>query len=393
MINYYELDNGLKIYLLPDKNKHTVYANLIVRFGGGTTDIIKEGKHLSIKCGTAHFLEHLVLECSKYGDIMSKFGSEGINSNGITSINSTHFYIDTVDRLEENLKLLLLGVHNPVINKKNIEKIRGPILAEKRRSLDNKYTELHNLSFKSVFNKNFDSILGGLDKIELIDEKDLELAFKTFYIPSNEIIVISGNFDSTKVLDLIKKIYNKLKISDNDAVTYIPKSRIKKYTHIKDNINIENSLITFKLNMEDVTPIDRLITDTYIYFFLKETFGEGSYINKKLTKNNIIIGNIMSSNTFIDDHLYIKIEADVKDSKAFYKTIISTLEEKKYNLDEHVFNLYKKNYLLDVILKKDNIYFTTDSLIDHIIEYNYDNLESIEMIENMNFNEYSKNIN
>ena len=55
------LENGLTIYLLNDNTKHTTIANLIVNFGGLDTEIINNNKRYSIKNGTAHFLEHLVL--------------------------------------------------------------------------------------------------------------------------------------------------------------------------------------------------------------------------------------------------------------------------------------------------------------------------------------------
>ena len=62
MLNKIKLDNGLTIYLLPDNNKHTTYINLIVNFGGLNNKIIINNKKYNIKNGTAHFLEHLVLE-------------------------------------------------------------------------------------------------------------------------------------------------------------------------------------------------------------------------------------------------------------------------------------------------------------------------------------------
>ena len=82
------LENGLTIYLLNDNSKHTTIANLIVNFGGLDTEVMIEGKRYNIKNGAAHFLEHLVLESSSYGDLMNIFGQNAIRSNGLTSLNN-----------------------------------------------------------------------------------------------------------------------------------------------------------------------------------------------------------------------------------------------------------------------------------------------------------------
>ena len=197
MLEKIELENGLKIYLINDPNKHTAYINLIVKFGGINNKIIYNNKKHNIKSGTAHFLEHLVLESNECGDIMSIFSANGVGSNGFTSIDRTQFYIDTVYDVTKYLSLLLKGIHSPIINKNVINKIKGPILEEKRRSLDNKNSSnIYNTSLSSVLNnKGFKSILGDLEDIESINKEDLVTAFNTFYRPENEIIVIGGRFD------------------------------------------------------------------------------------------------------------------------------------------------------------------------------------------------------
>ena len=139
-----KLKNGLKIYLLNDNTKHTTYINLIVNYGGLDNTIFINNKKHVFPNGMAHFIEHLVLESSIYGDLMENFGRMGIISNGLTSVNRTQFYIDTVDHIYDGLKVLIKGIHNPIINKDIIENIRKPILEEKRRSLDNKYSNLYN---------------------------------------------------------------------------------------------------------------------------------------------------------------------------------------------------------------------------------------------------------
>ena len=397
MLDIIEVDNGLKIYLVNNLNKHSTYINLIVNFGGKDNEIILDRKKIKIKSGVAHFLEHLVLESNCYGDIMEILSSNGIRSNGFTSINRTQFFIDTVsENLEEELNTLLYGIHNPIINKDSINKVKGPIIAEKKRSLDNKYTNLYNKSVSNILKQgHFDSILGDLNDISSINQNDLKNAFNAYYRPNNEVIVIGGRFNKEKVIETIKKIYSSINF-DNRVVKTIEYKNIyginKKNTIIKEDINIEKSIISFKLPLNDLDPYNKILLDTYVYYFLRSNFGVTSKINNELVKNNIILGNIGFSSNIIDNSYIISIEAFVKNDTIFNDTILKYLLNKEFIFDENLFLLYKKNTIIDYIIRKDNIYKMIDPLIENIISFNYEKLDSINDIEKLSFKEYKNTI-
>lgn len=397
MLDIVELNNGLKIYLVCDKNKHNTYVNLIVKFGGSNTEIIVNNKNENIKSGVSHFLEHLVLECNSIGDLMKIYGEKGIKSIGFTSIDRTIYYIDTVKDVYDDLELLIKGLHSPIINKTNIEHIKGPILAEKRRSLDNKYSNLYNTSISNILKKgHFKSVLGDIKDIESINEIDLKKAFNAFYRPENEIIVIGGNFNKERIINTIKNVYSKIDFSkdkiDNFKYKNIDKVN-KKYTVIKEDVNIEKSIISFKINIENLDGYNKLKLDTYLYFFLRTNFGISSEVNKKLINENKIIGNIEFSTDILDESLVVRIQSNIKDENYFNNLIINYFENKKYIFDKELFELYKKNYIIDYIIRCDDIYRTIDPLIENIISFNYEGIDTISDIEKLNYNEYKNTIN
>lgn len=393
MLNKIKLDNGLTIYLLPDNNKHTTYINLIVNFGGLNNKIIINNKKYNIKNGTAHFLEHLVLESSKYGDLMKFFGINGVGSNGFTSIDRTQFYIDCVENVENNLGILLSGIHEPIISDEIIDKIRGPILEEKKRSLDNKDTSsIYNASLNSILDtKGFKSILGDIEDINNINKNDIELAFNTFYRPENEIIVIGGKFNKDNILNVINEVYNDIKFNKDNIVkpTIIHKNTVnKKKVIIKEDISLEKSIISFKVDDLDMKPYDKLMLDTYLYYFLKNNFSVVSKLNTKLVNEDIIIGNINYSCNLVEGYHVIRIEANVKNKKLFNNIILDYFKNKKFVFDEDYFNLCKRNYIIDLITRSDDIYRTIDPLIENIISFKYENLDTIDDIENISFKTY-----
>ena len=397
MLDIINLDNGLKIYLVNDNTKHSTYINLIVKFGGIDSSIYFDKKKINIKSGTAHFLEHLVLECNDYGDLMTYFGNNGVGINGITSLNKTHFYIDTVSKdIDNYLKIFLCGIHSPIISKANINKIKGPILAEKRRSLDKKYNSLYNLSIRNVLKSGkFKSILGDIKDINSININDLSNAFDIFYRPSNEIIVIGGRFNKNKVINTIKEIYSNIDFC-NKSIRNINYKNIyninKKYSIIKDDVNIEKSVISFKISLNNLESFERVKLDNYLYYFLRNNFGITSKLNQSLKKNNIIIGNIGFDSVILDNSIIIKIDSYVKDMDLFNRSVVDFLINKRYVFDEELFNIYKKNSVIDYVTRKDSIYSTIDPLIDNIISFNYERLDDIEDIDKLSFKEYKKTI-
>lgn len=393
MLEKIELDNGLKIYLLPDNNKHTTYINLIVNFGGKDNEVKINGKNHTIKSGIAHFLEHLVLESSAYGDLMRIFGMRGVGSNGFTSIDRTQFYIDCVEEVENNLGILLSGIHSPIINKEVINNIRGPILEEKRRSLDSKDTSsIYNASISAILDtKNFKSILGDLSDIESIKEKDIELAFNSFYRPDNEIIVIGGRFNKDNIINVIKEVYNDIEFKDIkiEKVKVLHKKEVnKKKVKVNEDINLEKSIISFKIDTLNMLPYDKLMLDTYLYYFLKNNFGVTSTLNTNLVNRNIIIGNINYSCDLVEGYHVIRVEANTKKMNLFNDIIIDYFKNKKFIFDEEYFNLCKRNYIIDLITRSDDIYRTIDPLIENIVSFKYDGLDTIKDIENILFNTY-----
>ena len=386
------LENGLTVYLLCDNSKHATLANLIVNFGGIDDRYILDDKIKKLKSGTAHFLEHVVLESTEFGDLMEYFGTNGVRSNGFTTTTRTEFYIDTVKDFNKHLIHLLKGIHKPIFNKDKIEDIKKPILEEKRRSLDNKFSNLYNANVSTyINNKNFKSILGDMIDIKSIDFKNLEIAFKAFYRPSNEILIISGKFKKDDVLKLIKEVYNNLKFDNNTfkKYNYLSNDKVnKKEVIIKDNTNIGRTVITFKINIKSNTNYENLLLDTYIFSFLRMNFGITSKFNKYLIDNKIIIGNIVFLTDVIDGYYIIKLEANTNKKQDFIKYILNYINKKEYVFDEELFNLYKKGYIIDLIVRNDSIYNILDPFIHNIMFLKYEGLDNVNDIENMNFKDF-----
>ena len=117
--------------------------------------------------------------------------------------------------------------------------------------------------------------------------------------------------------------------------------------------------------------------DNYLYYFLKNNFGVTSNLNNYLVDNDIIIGNTYYSSNEIEDYLVIRVEANTKRMNEFNSIIIDYFKNKKFVFDEDFFNLCKKNYIIDLVVRSDDIYRTIDPLIENIVTYNYEGIDNI----------------
>lgn len=382
------LDNGLTIYLLNDNTKHTTIANLIVNFGGLDTEVVVDGKKYNVLNGMAHFLEHVVLESTEFGDLMEIFGKKGIGSNGLTSLNSTRFYIDTVENFDENLELLIKGIHSPIFDDEAIEDIRKPILEEKRTSLDNKFANLYNANLRTLLNnKKFKNILGDIKDIENITTRDLKMCFETFYKPSNEIIVIIGKFDRENILALIQKTYNSISFCENKVDKVIKPYNMmvnKKKRIVKCNTNIGRTVVTFKLDTMNLSGYEKVMLDVYLFSFLKMNFGVMSNLNKRLLNEGVIVGNMAFSCSILEGYHVVRIEANTNNSKEFTDIVAKFILNKEYKFFEDLFELYKKGYIIDLITRNDNLYSILEPLIENIVTFKYESLDKIESLEEIN---------
>ena len=75
--NYIEkrLSNGLKVYFFKDKTLKRNFVSYSIKFGsnGFYRKFIYDNKEYTVKPGLAHFLEHTLIEHSKYGNMMHNF--------------------------------------------------------------------------------------------------------------------------------------------------------------------------------------------------------------------------------------------------------------------------------------------------------------------------------
>lgn len=396
-ILYYEkLNNGLEVYIVPNKNQKNFYITYNTKFGSINTEF-KTSTDKSFKKvpnGIAHYLEHLMfnMENGTAFDFYSKLGS---SINAFTTYNLTCYEVYSSTYFKENLNYLLEYVETPYFTNELVNNERGIITEEIKMYDNNPNTELTYSSYKNIFinDKRKNLISGTAEDIKKITKENLLDCYNTFYNPNNMFIVITGNVNPEEAIAIIEKRENERPIKNINIIKKEitePKKVNKKYEEIKMNVETNKVNISYKIpkkqfNKLNVTSIDLNI---YISIIFNLLFGSTSIIQEKLISSKIIQNGININKTFTKDYIIVSLTTETDYVDTFIKLVQETLDNIKIDscdLDRKL-KVYKSNYILHF----DEIELVNNNIQDNIIEYNKFINDYMDIYDNINIDILNK---
>ncbi len=166
--------------------------------------------------GISHFIEHLFFKGTEKRtakDIAIEMDSLGGEMNAFTSQETTTYYAKVVDEhlpvVIEILADILLGARfDPV----EMEKERKVILEEIKGVEDTPDDYIHELFTNTVWPDNSlgRPILGTRDTIKALKHNDIISYIDNYYHPKEIVISVAGNFEHTRLIELLNMHFGKL---------------------------------------------------------------------------------------------------------------------------------------------------------------------------------------
>jgi len=217
-LHTYKLANGHKITIVPMENSPTTVKNYVNVGALNETDDIK---------GISHFLEHMAFngtlgtagyEKLNQGDSFSKIEKLGGWTNASTShavtnyVNSTPL-LDDAD-LETQIKVIASMTEDLALTDEMIEKEKGPVCSEINMIMDSPQTILFDQTVRSLFNikSSADDLVGGsVEHIKNLNRQKVKDYYDTHYTPDNMNLVITGDVDPDKAIELVAKSFKSKK--------------------------------------------------------------------------------------------------------------------------------------------------------------------------------------
>ena len=388
------LDNGLTILIYTDYSKTTNHVELYNFFGGNYTDYVDyTGSKKKIKDGSAHLLEHYVCENTIDGNLIDNLRKNNILScNAGTNSETTSYYFNTVNNFYECLEVFLNGIYNVVFTRERLNKTKMAIFSEIR---DEKNDVRKKIIFKKLgglFSINRKT-LGSKSSVDNITINELKNIYDSIYIPCNQFLVVAGNFDYEKVLNIIKKFYDNMNFKCNRILPrIIDKKEIVKKNTVYNSDLMDEFILSFKIDVSNLSSFDKYKLDWYLNFFLEINFSMYSKINEYINNDSNYIDDISGSLYHCNGYYVIDVIAFTSKINEFENMVLSTINNR--NIEEkELFELAKKNAITHISVRNDSICNYVSPIENNFILFGYAEEDDIDVISSFNYDEYVKIIN
>ena len=202
------LDNGLTVIVHEDHKAPIVAVNIWYHVGSKNE---KPGK-----TGFAHLFEHLMFGGSehssgRYIDAMERIGATDLN--GTTNPDRTNYFqnvptsaLDLTLWMESDRMGHLLGA----LDQKTLDLQRGVVQNEKRQGENQPYGVTRQLLTQNTYPAGHPyswTTIGEMADLDAASMKDVQEWFKTYYGPSNVVLVLAGDIDVKTAREKVAKYF------------------------------------------------------------------------------------------------------------------------------------------------------------------------------------------
>jgi len=222
----FDLDNGLHVILHQDNTAPVITVGVMHNVGGKDLG----GDNNPERTGFAHFYEHLLASGPTNniakGEWRKIRAANGGNGNANTSLDRT-YYFQTFP--SNNLELALWmeseRLLHPIIDQDAVDTQNEVVKEEKRMRYDN--SPYGNILF-AITEKLFDKHpyknknIGEMSHLDAATLEEFQAYFDKWYVPTNSVMVVAGDFDSKRTKKLITDYFSEIK-RGNKPVRNFPK--------------------------------------------------------------------------------------------------------------------------------------------------------------------------
>ncbi|HZW38219.1 MAG TPA: pitrilysin family protein [Ignavibacteriaceae bacterium] len=235
----HKLDNGMVVLTVERHIAPLIYHQLTYKVGSrneklGTT-------------GISHVVEHMMFKGTpKYGKgetsrIIS--ANSGI-FNAFTANDMTSYYeYLPKNKIEIAFDIESDRMQNAVFNSSEFKSEIEVIVQERRMRSESQANGIMSETMNSVCyvsHPNRDPIIGWPGDLYNITREDAYNYYKTYYTPNNSFLVLVGDFDTDKIIELVNKYYNK--IPKGPEVR--PMNSVEQEQRVRKTFNLYHSDIT-----------------------------------------------------------------------------------------------------------------------------------------------------
>lgn len=330
---FYTLRNGLTVILSPTNKEPRIQCYMAVKAGSKTDP--------ATNTGLAHYLEHLLFKgTDKYGSLdwekeskeldkiddlyeqynktkdtdqrkaiykkidsvsgvaskyaianeydkmMTSMGAQ--RTNAFTSFEKT-VYTDDVpaNALDKYITVQAERFRNPVLRIFHTE--LEAVYEEKNRSLDSDGSQVFETLFANLFKKHnygLQTTIGTVEHLKNPSLREIRKYFKTYYVPNNMAVVLSGDFNPDEVIAKIDKVFSYMEYKDVPKYTFEKEDPITAPI-VREVVGPDAESVSIAYRLPGNQEKDALLADLIGEIL---TNGEAGLIDLNLVKKQRLLG-------------------------------------------------------------------------------------------------------
>ena len=390
-IYYEKLDNGLDVYLYVNENIGNNYVTFTTKYGSVYNEFEdNNGKMIKVPNGIAHFLEHKVFAKKDDPQPFDYYAANGTSCNAYTTFKNTTYLFSGINNIYDNVEYLLSFVQDIYLTDDNVESEKGIITQEINMGNDDPDTLLYDKIRLNTIKANpfRESIIGTEKEVRSITKDMLLKCYNRFYHPANMFLVVTGNFDRDKMIDIIIRNQKNKKFSEFKS------AKLKKYKEsddvvkereiIKCNTDIPKMAYSIKIPVNKFNMDNRKL-NICMFIIFNLLFGDTSLFDYECKRDGIITNTLYISILDIDTHFIISLI----NSGDKYEDLIKRIDKKfkDISFNENDLERKKKVLISNEVFSYENVEMVNDMIVDNIVFDNRIEDNIIDIINSISIDE------
>ncbi len=293
--------------------------------------------------GISHFIEHMLFKGTKNRtskEIASTIDNLGGQINAFTSKECTCYYVKLLDEhIDIGIDILSDMFLNPLFDEKDIDKERQVIIEELKMYEDSPEDLVYDLLMEGIYKTDAlgMNIIGTEESLYNMNRNTIKDYFNKYYVASNSVISISGNFKFEEMIKLIESKFKDLAMGNVDIEITEPEFHPCFIARNKDTeqVNLAISLKAIPLECRE---------DAYALSIINNIFGGSisSRLFQNIRENKGLVYSIYSAPS-----LYRK-----SGELGIYASMSNENLKKVYNLVLEEIDNLRQNHLTDKEIKE-----------------------------------------
>lgn len=267
--NYFELENGLKVYLY--KRDRLPMVNMVFAVNVGSKDESEETS------GLVHILEHYILfrgtEFRSGSQIAQDTRRHGAYFNAHTGRDIATFEMslpsEYVDFALQNQKEILFNLKP---TQEELDKEKKVILEEISQIQDDPLKHATSLAYQNLFkNHSYEKpIYGTREIIEAATVEQIENFHRRYFFPSNCALAIVGDFGMEDMERKVKEVFGPLENKEFIPTNFEKIQKLEKSIEVEKEMDVNQAYLVIAMMGPDYNSPDQYAID-----ILTEILGQG----------------------------------------------------------------------------------------------------------------------